>query len=454
MSCDSNINHLVKSVKVGIARLSSKRGFYAGVALGAAGLGGAGLVVMARRLSNPRQNQPSVSDPSNCIVMSQIPKVQTQTKVKPTAKLSGAERCAICRTPAGSKPGSWYTIGNQVYCPDCAGSGANRHKVALMTSEPVLPTTSYIGGTQGSGFVVNGSRSSNKAGTGGVPVAAGELPPADILPGDKTVQTRLVHSKVGIRVGDTPEGQPIPYITQNGQVVIRRDNSEPTGLALVPTLIFNPGRPEAPISENLDEWWIIHIPSGRNVSHRAYTDKKAAWQLASVLAQLDWNRDEFEIPDALISKANNTISYFDYYLDKSKKSAGNSTSQTVGGGAVPMDQSLEGRILTTKDHGILRVMKDEGLTLFVIDSAGSRHVIDRSEVTLPTPADFESLRVAVPLEPPTLGEQVCSLCGAKAKEAKPGARWYMMGWKTYCDSCGPGYANQDDYELPENIGVY
>lgn len=449
MSCDSNLHRVIKMVKTGISRLSGKRGFYAGVAVSAAGLSGAGLVLAARRLSNPRQNDPFTSS-SGIILMRDIPKIQTQAKIKPATKISGAERCAICRTPAGSKPGAWYNIGNQIYCPDCAGSGANRGGVVLVTPEPALPTTSAVGEA---GVVVNGSRGSGGKTAGGVPVAAGQLPSTDILPAEKMVQTRLVHSKVGIRLGDTPQGQPIPYITQNGEVVVRRDNGDATGLALVPTLI-DTKRPETPISEDLSEWWIIHVPSGRNVSHRGYKDKKSAWQLASVLAQIDWNRDELEIPDTLIGRANNTITFFDYHLDKKSGQGGSGTAQVGGAGSnVPTDQSLEGRILTTAAHGILRVMKDEGSTLFVIDSTGTRYVIDRTDATIPTPADFETLRVAVPLEPSKLGEQSCSDCGAKAKEVKGETRWYMMGWKPYCSSCGPRFANAEDYELPENIGA-
>ncbi len=68
--------------------------------------------------------------------LNQIPQLPARTTVSPLTNLSPTAQCQTCQTSASGKQGSWYSLGGQAYCQDCAPTAARQAEVDL-----VRPTT-------------------------------------------------------------------------------------------------------------------------------------------------------------------------------------------------------------------------------------------------------------------------------------------------------------------------
>ena len=432
MSCGSSANRLAHLVKVGISALSSKRGFYAGVALRTAGLAGAGLVAVARR-RQPR-TVPSQSiqpqSPSVPVIRRQpLPQLRSRLKVEPIAKLLPSERCANCQTPAGSKPGSWYFLGSRMYCPDCAPEAANRTGVDLVSPVAKENEPALVAGQKGAGVVVSSASRTTAS-------------PAP-LPPEGRVQTRLLSSRIGLRIG--PNLVPI----NNGYVVLRPDGMD-TGLTLAPAVKVKDGT----MQEDTREWWLTHIPSGKSLPNAGpYRSPEQAQLLAGVLAQLDWTRSETELTTEDLRRAGATVTAFNTALNSSTNMSPQATTvRSIQRQRPPDNESLVGKILADGKGGVARVLEDRSDRLFMIDSLGERYEIYRNETRLPDESDFEICRVAMSFDPAASPEEKCAGCGRSTKNTGAGEMWYKMSWKPFCGSCAARYAASEGYAMEEEIG--
>lgn len=282
------------------------------------------------------------------------------------------------------------------------------------------------------------------------------------LPAEGVTQIELTPSRVGVRVGER-HGKPIVAIVQNGQIVMRRRDSMPTGLALVPGLIL-PDRPGDPLREDLRQWWVAHINSGKILSHQGYGDVKEAWRLAGLLAQMDWDREESDFSPHEMARANTTIALFDRVLEEVQQETRpngpsfmpppNSISM-FRAEPLPVNQSLANQILAHNDHGIVRVLEDRGDVFFVVDTSGDRHELYREELQLPREDDYEAAKVAMEVDPATLNgaTSTCAHCGATTDQAQAGTKWYKMGGQPFCNRCANRYAADEGYTRPEAVGV-
>lgn len=475
MSCDQNPNRISRLIWTGLTHLSSKRGFYAGLALGSAGLVGAGLLARARRRSNPGGRQPRgvtiQATPNSLVRARQIPPLQARPRIKPTTKLGSSDRCAGCRTPSGSKPGAWYIVSSRVYCPDCAPDAANQIGADLAVPEPVANEV-VISGMKGAGTVVTSSRSNPTLSK--IPVISTSLPQPDVLHPERMVKTRLIPAPIKICIGKDAGG-PVYVIANDGYVVLRAGDGGDTGIAITPTLIL-PAKPGDDLGVDLTEWNLTHINSGTVITGKAYETIEEAHMLASILAQLDWTKEEYEIGTEQIRKTNATISMYNQALAVRKKQqpggvkaapasstttparAAASAHLTDPVAAVPLQQgvtmadSLTGKVMADRYGGIARVVHDGGDILLMVDSMGERYEVERAAVYPPTEQDYQTSRIAMPIDPTQRSGEKCARCGQLTGQARAGEKWYRLNYQTFCPSCGIKYAHEEDFEMEEIVG--
>lgn len=450
MSCEQDVNRLGRlsaRLSAGIGQITSKRGFYAGLALGGVGLVGAGLVALARRRSDPK-GEGQLKQRSALIDLKQVPQLPARTQITPVRSLSAAEQCQTCQTPARSKQGPWYSIGGRHYCQDCAPAAARKSDVDLM-----LPVTSGQNGTATISTVSGVS--------GGSRVKPARLG-VDYLSPERRVETRLVESRIGLNLGNANE--PALFVVDKGYVMVRPDGSD-TGLALTPNLKAETGTDgKAVIREDTSQWWITHILSGRAVTDRSYSNLETAQTLGNILAQMDWTRDETEFSTADYRRASATVTFFNQSLAEAKQEVGwgnrspsgqemKPVTQAAPSGTrrLPDNESLAGKLVADGYGGVSRVLEDNGDKLFLIDSLGKRYEIYRQEARTPDESDFEMCRVAMSFDPAKQPEASCGACQRSTKDTGAGEMWYKMGWQAFCEGCATEYAVNEGYIKEEEI---
>lgn len=463
MSCESNPNRIARLACTGISLLSSKRGFYAGLALG--GMGLAGLLALAKRGSalRPAPGRAAPGPTPAGGARQQIPQLQARQKIRPTGSIPAADRCAGCRTPAGSKTGPWYALDGRSYCPDCAPQAAAKAGVDLLLPE----RETFVASASRPDSVVVSHRSAASS-TSGTPIASASPRQPEYLPAEGLVKTKLIPSRIRLCVGLDGD-RPVWLVAENGQVVLRLDGRD-TGLAITPSLKL-PERPGEPVQEDTRQWWLTHISSGKTLGSQPYESLEEVGLLAGLLAQVDWTRDEAELTTAELKKVNTTIAMFNQLLAEEKKKRQATISSSLppahtpdptlpaapeGGNPSPPAQtgeSLVGKIVADDGYGgIVRVLADDGTRLLVIDSLGSRYEVERARVRPPAENDFEAVRVAMSFDPLERPAEKCARCGRLAGQTTTGETWHRMGWKSYCPACATSYAVQEGYEMDAEIG--
>lgn len=429
MTCSQN-SGLVTKVKCGIQTAASRRGFYAGLALGAAGLVGAGLVVLARRRSReqlldsgspPSTPQPVILTPAAS--QPAVPRLMPRPRAEPLARPPlAAERCTGCWTPGGSKPDAWYILTGRLYCPDCAPDAARQAGVDLVKTPPATPA----GGGQKGAVVLNADNRQAAA-----------------LSPEKRVRTHLLGSRIGLRLGR--EARLVPV---EGYVVLRSDGSD-TGLAINPGLKVSQRNGVATVVIEPGQWWLTHIPSGKGIAG-PYASTEETHRLASVLAQIDWTRGENELTPTEIDQLRETVRAFNRALTDERPR----TAAAPGQGQLSLkkEEPLAGKLLADGRGGVARVLEERGERLFMIDSLGQRYEIDRRETRVPDESDFELCRVAMSFDPTTQAERRCQSCGRSTRQTGAGEMWYRMGWQTFCETCARRHAVEEGYAFEEEIG--
>lgn len=450
MSCEagSNKTAIFSRLSGGIARLAGKRGFYAGLALGGAGLLGAGVVALRRRqrparpASGPLPELPRLGSGGG---LKPLPRLPARTRLGP-ARVSGAERCATCGSRAETKPGPWYRINGRSYCQDCAPEAARQADVDLVAPAPPETVGERTAALPDWRAVV------------GMGTAAPELPH---LSPEKRKNTQLRASRVRVYAGQDGAGQPVYVEVSGGFVVVAPDRHNAdgvvdTGLAVVPGLKPDPSG--GGIIEDTSEWYLVHIPSGKTIPEARYGRLEQASLLAGILAQLDWTREEGEMSTAERRLVGGTVSYYNQALAEAmgagrvKTDGGGGTAAGDGpprpsGPAVP----LTGKLVADKHGGVARVLEDRGEVLFLVDSLGQRYEVYRDEVRPPQEGDFELLRIARTVDPQKEA-MTCARCGRGSSRAGAGEAWYRMNRRAFCGQCGPVYAAEEAYMLDSEIG--
>jgi hypothetical protein len=254
MSCDSNANKVAKMVGQmgsGISQLASKRSFYAGVALGAAGTGLGVLIVS--KLRRPK----SISQP-------------TLVRVGPAGKTPNGNGWSDTQTPRRGSRTNPLPLPNLEAATTVSGSRANPRP---------LPNPEALH--------ASGSRANPAA----IPVLSARPP-----------ETKL--QKAALKV-QTSAGE--PFAPKNSYRVVRPDGSD-TGLAVTPHLQENEkGLP----LESESSWCVTHTSTGALVSGPYETVSKAH-TLATQLSVLRWTAAA--VPGADVEKARQIIAGYEQSL--------------------------------------------------------------------------------------------------------------------------------------------
>jgi hypothetical protein len=267
MSCETNLNKNARAaVRNGIARLASKKVFHVGLAVGAVGLALGGLVVLPRlgRRFFARRPKPGSDAPVDARSVATLP-ARVTVMATETGKLTGV--CATCGSSPGDKPGMWYVLDDKPHCQDCAPRAARAAAVTLGVPSSSSPAAD-------------------------LPLAE----PDNFIPG-RRVEVSLVQGRVRVRVvaDDDPVGQ--WHFHDHAYLVLGGDG-QPTGLAITPTvevLRDSSGDPvrgergQVMTKSNNYTWYLTHVGSGTALAG-PFKSVAQAQGLASILAQLDWNR--------------------------------------------------------------------------------------------------------------------------------------------------------------------
>jgi hypothetical protein len=420
MSCDSGANKISKlagRMGSGISHLAGKRGFYAGLALGGAGLVGAGLVALARRQSNAgRQSwrdRPAANN-GQLARFRPVPQLPARQSVTPLSRPPLSERCAGCQ--ATGKPGLWYRLNDKLYCQDCAPGAARQADLDLLAPKPDIPLK-RIG--------LDGAKSA------GVTAAAKAVEPLSL---DKRVETRLERSRMRVLMPGDTNGRPVPLVTNNGYVVLRA-NGRDTGLAITPVPKADPS---GDVTEDINQWAVTHVDTGVMLAY-PYATPREAQLLAGIMAQEDWTAPVEEMKPGQLKQIRQTIKKFNQAVAAAK-------------GRPHLDNPLDGQLVTAGMYGgVSRVIKDSGSTLLLMDQMGGRHEVRRDEIRLPEPGDYENSRVAMAFDPASEPETTCPDCGVSSRQTA-GERWYRAGWKARCATCTRSFAMNNGYFLEEEVG--
>lgn len=444
ISCENGSNKFSKfaaRLGAGIEQLAGKRGFYAGLALA-----GAGLVAFARRRSKLQAPQR--------INWQDIPQLPTRTTLEPALpdRLPN-NQCAGCNSAVQGKPGPWYVIGQQAYCQDCAPAAARQADVDLALPGSKASPISGVKGANGAyrSPIRSGQRSSN--------TVLSSITPIQPLPPERRVETKLMPSRLRLRLGEGAEG-PVWSVVENGYVVLRRNGLD-TGLAVTPALRQD-GR--GGLQEDNGQWWLTHIDSGKGMSG-PYDNPTEAQALASILAQIDWARPEDEINPLDMRRASATATAYQQALAemkakvqgevKEKAEEKEATQPELLGQAQASVQppALVGRLVADGYGGIARVLDvSDNDTLFMVDSLGQRYEVKQAEIRPPDEQDFEMSRVAMSFDPAKKEETSCAGCGRSSKKSGAGEMWYRMGWKSHCETCAKKYAAEEAYIMEDEVG--
>lgn len=413
VSCESGANvisRLACRVSGGISQLAGKRGFYAGLALGGAGLVGAGLVAVARRQSNAGR-QVLREQP---VRLRQVPQLPARQSVAPLSRSPLNEGCDQCG--ATGKPGLWYRLNNKLYCQDCAPNAARQSDVDLTVPRPDIPV--------------------KRIGVSGAKSASINRKTATPLSPERRVETRLERSKMRVLVPrDSKNGDPNPVpVVIDGYVVLRA-NGRDTGLAITPVLKVNEAND---VTEDINHWAVTHVDTGVMLAY-PYASPQEAQVLAGIMAQEDWTVPVEEMKPGQLKQVRATIKKFNQAVAAAK-------------GRPHIDDRLDGQLVTADMYGgVSRVLKDNGSTLLLMDQMGGRHEARRDEIRLPEPGDFESSRVAMAFDPAREPEMKCPDCGISSRQTA-GEMWYKAGWKGRCKSCTSTFAINNGYFLEEEVG--
>jgi len=245
VSCDSNnkLADLVAQMSAGIAGLSNKQAFYAGVAVGAAATGaGAGAYTLAKKQIHKRRWRKAGQTPR--------PVSQGQ-KAKPIP-----------------------------------GRDGNKRKTKKAKPVPVMPNKKQ-------------PRTSGKS-PKPIPILAGKNKPSSANSSAQTTpppaqNTKLTPAAVAVQVAGGKR-----LTLDNCYRVLRADGSE-TGLAITPHVSQEAGQPPV---ENKNAWGVTHLASGGLLSgpHRSVDEAQA---LAANLATL--RLDRAQPPAADVERAKRLI---------------------------------------------------------------------------------------------------------------------------------------------------
>lgn len=259
MSCDSNANKVAKMVgqiSSGISQLTSKRSFYAGVAVGAAGTGLGVLVVS--KLRRPK----SISRP-------------TLTRVGPAGKTAHGNGWSKAQTPRPGSRTNPLPLPGLEAATTVSGSRANPKPLPN-------PAALYASGS--------------RANPATIPVLSARPPETKLQTASLKVQTST---------GEL-------FAPENSYRVVRPDGSD-TGLAVTPHLKENENG--QPLKKD-SSWCVTHTSTGALISG-PYDTVSKAHNLATQLSVLGWTA--VTIPGTDVQKARQIIEDYQQSL-KDKKS--------------------------------------------------------------------------------------------------------------------------------------
>jgi hypothetical protein len=350
-----------------------------------------------------------------------------------------------------------------MYCQDCAPTVAQKTGVDI-----VLPAREVSAGGIGLSIKSN-------------PGNAGVADTTAAVPLNRRPDTRLFPTAVKVALGENEQGIIFGKVS-NGFALLKsagRNGYDETGLAIVPSVQAT-GIKNGAIEcrEDPSRWGIVHTPSGRMVSGREvdgqlvdgwpFKNPEEAAYIGGVLSGQDWARDLEDIPPAQVAQKEAIMDRYNEITadqqrierhDPLKKARARRVGSASSSRSIPVsrrlpgDVSVEGALVKDPQYGgIARVVADDisegGNLLFLVDSTGHRYEISRDEARIPTELDFETYKVAMPLDPSGESQPSCAGCQRPPGNDKV---WYKMGRQTYCSACAPDVAIEKDFLMPEEI---
>jgi hypothetical protein len=231
----------------GIPANSSKKSFFVGATLAGTLLGGLLFSYQRRR----RQGQARPATKITAAPPARLPILSGPEQVEPIPpnELSG-QPCAQCQNSPQHRPGPWYRLQGQIYCQDCAQDKARQAGVSLVP--PLAIAASTI-------------------------LSPKSFRPKAYLPRRTTLKSK------SITVG--------PLDNLEGYAVLAR--GQDTGLSLTPEVKVEDG---GQVRINKARWFVNYDQAGKAIAG-PFESVKQAQGMASLLANIDWNRRVEEIPE-------------------------------------------------------------------------------------------------------------------------------------------------------------
>ncbi len=463
MSCSTSANYIAKVIcrsTGAISELAGKRSYYSAVALGgvSGGVLGVGLLAaqyMSRRRAmkhpGPTALTPLARQPQS------LPRLSARTQIKPTTNIRSTDRCASCQATGQAKSGGgWYTINGRTYCQDCAPGTAREANIDLASSPPPPPTTAT--------FTTTSTNSE------------------EYLSLKKRIRTKAVPSEIKVQMGQDAAQKPVYYQVNGFQ--LNRTSGKDTGLALTPALRTET-RPngDVVVSEDRSRWYLVYARSGARLGPQPYADIAEAQNIAEILAQINWNRPQEQVPQVEQKRALASILLYNGLLSSAQQGVSEqvATSEQVptipppitdaapptqanipptpsvavdaprpGLASFPaknVSRELTGKLIADPLGGISRVLADEGEVLFVVDAFGKRYEVYRDQVWTPGYEDFNTVGVAQPINTAKTVTKHCKKCQTNSDNTPVGQAWYRMDWKTFCPNCAPDYADKEGWDM-------
>lgn len=249
MSCETSMRQiaLVAVQGGGIPANSSKKGFFVGATLAGTLLGGLLFSYQRRR----RQGRARSAAKTTLAPPARLPILSGPERVEPIPLNELREQpCAQCRNSSQYKPGPWYRLQGQTYCQDCAQDKARQAGVSLVP--PPATAASTI-------------------------LSPKSFHPKAYLPKRTTLEPKSI--KVG------------PLDNLEGYAVLAR--GQKTGLSLTPEVRVEAG---GQVRINKGRWFVNYDQAGKAIAG-PFESVKQAQGMASLLANLNWNRHVEEIPE-------------------------------------------------------------------------------------------------------------------------------------------------------------
>jgi len=425
MSCERNANKTSSaSFSAGLARLAAKSAYVRTVRHN--------IEVAYRALATIRRFLAGTPAPEPTVV----PELKAVETIAPVTPPPG-KTCAKCGTST-DQPGTWYRLGGQYHCADCAPSAAKRLGVALAVAVPRKTT----GRATPTGTQAGAARIVGQPDTG---VAAAPTPSTTdgkpvTLTRNITAQKDTLPKSVELDDGGSTQ------VGVDGYRLLTATGRE-TGLALTPLLTVENGR----VQVAQDTWRVTHILSGRDVTPMDFPTPEAAFGLGQLMGQFNWHRPFSDFSRRELATIRATLNAYQNAVTQVTQPDPSASAVSKLKRGIPLDAPLHNKLVVDSSGEVVRVFDDLGETLVVTDVLGQSYNVPRIEVRLPDEEDFANTDLAYPLSAEELArETACRNCNRPVGQDRS-RQWYRMKGRLLCEHCARVFGPSMNLFLPDTV---